>query len=174
MESFIATATLTTPLGPLTAAATGDGLCYAAFSDRAGLAEELKRLGRDLGAEVRPGASRWFGDLEAQLAEYFALSRRAFGIPLVYTGTPFQKAAWRELEAIPYGHTLSYRDQALALGKPGSARAVASANACNRLVILIPCHRVIGADGSLSGYADGPDRKKRLLDLEAVGLAAKA
>jgi AraC family transcriptional regulator, regulatory protein of adaptative response / methylated-DNA-[protein]-cysteine methyltransferase len=173
MEGFIATANLNTPLGAVTAAAGEDGLCFLAFSDRAGLADEVKKLGRDLDAEVRPGPSPWFEALETQLAEYFSLSRRAFGIPLLYTGTPFQRAVWRELEAIPYGRTISYQEEALALGKPGSARAVAGANARNRLMILIPCHRVIGTDGSLSGYADGPERKKRLIELEAVGLAAK-
>lgn len=161
---------LQTPLGPLTAAADEDGLYLLCFSDSASLPEDLERLGHNGGRALRAGSSPWFGPLEAELGEYFALKRRAFGIPLVYSGSPFQRAVWRELEAIPYGGTMSYSAQAAAIGRPSAVRAVARADGRNRIGILLPCHRVIGANGSLSGYAWGLERKKRLLELEAQGL----
>jgi AraC family transcriptional regulator, regulatory protein of adaptative response / methylated-DNA-[protein]-cysteine methyltransferase len=174
MGNRIEIASLKTPLGAMTAAATEEGICFLGFSDRPGLKDELQRLGRELKAETAAGSNPWFGQLETQLGEYFALSRRAFGIPLAYTGTAFQRSVWRGLESIPYGQTISYREEAAALGKPGSARAVAGANGQNRVMILIPCHRVIGADGSLSGYADGVGRKQKLIELEASGLIVNA
>jgi AraC family transcriptional regulator of adaptative response/methylated-DNA-[protein]-cysteine methyltransferase len=90
-------------------------------------------------------------------------------VPLVAPGTPFEERVWSELRAIPRGETRSYEGLAAALGRPAAARAVGRANGMNRLAIVIPCHRVIGADGSLTGYGGGLWRKQRLLDLEASG-----
>lgn len=163
---------LRTPLGPMTAAATDDGLCFLMFSDQDGMEGDLAKVAGELKAEARRGPSPWFAQLEAQLGEYFSLSRRAFGIPLVYTGTAFQRTVWRALESIPYGQTVSYREEAASLGRPDAARAVAGANGRNRIEILIPCHRVIAADGSLSGYSGGIDRKRGLIELEAIGLTS--
>ena len=103
-----------------------------------------------------------------QLREYLDGSRRDFDLPLSLHGTPFQIAVWAALRQIPYGEVRSYGDIARAIGKPGAARAVGMANHRNPIAIIIPCHRVIGADGSLTGYGGGLDRKRFLLTLEGV------
>ncbi|MBQ5703191.1 MAG: methylated-DNA--[Peptococcaceae bacterium] len=103
-----------------------------------------------------------------QLEEYFAGLRAAFSLPLAPEGTDFQKAVWRELENIPYGETRTYGQIARALGNPKTSRAVGMANHKNPVAIMIPCHRVIGADGSLTGYAGGLDIKETLLRLEGA------
>lgn len=103
-----------------------------------------------------------------QLEEYFAGIRAGFSLPLAPQGTDFQKVVWRQLEAIPYGETRTYGQIAEALGKPKASRAVGGANHNNPIAIVIPCHRVIGADGSLTGYAGGLDLKEKLLHLEGV------
>lgn len=104
----------------------------------------------------------------AQLAEYFAGERRAFDLPLAPVGTAFQQAAWRALLAIPYGQTRSYAEQARALGRPTATRAVGAANGRNPIAIVIPCHRVIAANGGLGGYSGGLPVKQALLALEAA------
>ena len=117
-----------------------------------------------------PGESPLFDDLRLQLKEYFAGNRKAFDLPLSYPGTDFQRGVWEALMQIPYGQTLSYAGLARKLGSPGSARAVGHANGLNRIAILIPCHRVIGADGGLGGYGGGLWRKLRLLETEGIVL----
>lgn len=102
----------------------------------------------------------------AQLAEYFAGQRQNFTVPLAPRGTPFQQEVWRALCAIPYGQTRSYGQLAAALGRPSAARAVGGACRCNPIWLMIPCHRVVGASGNLTGYAGGLERKKALLALE--------
>lgn len=155
-----------TPLGPMLAGAAEEGICLLEFVDRRMLETQLVRLRRLLKAELIPGASPFFGSLDAQLAEYFSGSRKVFDLPLVLAGTPFQKQVWGGLQAIPYGETRSYQEQAQYIGNPAAVRAVARANGDNRLAILIPCHRVIGKNGELVGYGGGLLRKKFLLDLE--------
>ena len=103
---------------------------------------------------------------ETQLAEYFAGKRRDFDLPLAPEGTAFQKSVWRALEAIPFGQLRSYRDIAEEIGNPAAVRAVGAANGRNPLPIVVPCHRVIGADGSLTGFGGGLDLKRQLLELE--------
>jgi len=108
---------------------------------------------------------------QQQLTEYFAGERRAFDLALASEGSEFQKKVWAELQRIPYGETASYGDIARRLGyEPVISRAVGVANASNPLPIVVPCHRVVGSDGSLTGYAGGVDRKRFLLDLEVPGL----
>lgn len=107
-----------------------------------------------------------------QLDEYFAGRRKDFHLPVAPAGTPFQVRAWRALRDIPYGETRSYGEQARALGQPAAVRAVGAANGRNPIPIVIPCHRVIGGDGRLTGYAGGLDIKKHLLDLERRHLDA--
>jgi methylated-DNA-[protein]-cysteine S-methyltransferase len=103
----------------------------------------------------------------AQLREYFAGSRRAFDLPLDLEGTAFQRRAWLALAEIPYGETRSYGEQARRLGAPKAARAVGAANGANPVPIVLPCHRLVGADGSLTGFGGGLDVKRRLLEHEA-------
>lgn len=105
---------------------------------------------------------------ETQLREYFAGTRKSFDLPLAPSGTPFQRAVWDALCAIPYGETRTYAQIAAGIGRPKACRAVGMANNRNPIAILIPCHRVIGANGSLTGYAGGLDAKKALLALENV------
>ena len=103
--------------------------------------------------------------LAHELADYFAGRRTAFGVPLDLVGTPFQIDAWHALIAIPYGQTRSYAEQARAIGRPSATRAVAAANGQNKISIVVPCHRVIGSDGSLTGFGGGLPRKRALLAL---------
>ena len=105
---------------------------------------------------------------EAELAEYFAGERRTIDLPLVLHGTPFQKRCWEALLSIPYGETRTYGQQAEAIGKPKASRAVGGANHHNPVSIIVPCHRVIGADGSLTGYGGGMEVKRFLLELEGA------
>ncbi len=103
---------------------------------------------------------------QKQLHEYFGGKRRVFEIPLLLQGTPFQRLAWDALLKIPYGATISYKVQAMSIDKPKAFRAIGGANGANPIPIIVPCHRVIGASGKLTGYANGLDVKKYLLDLE--------
>ena len=120
---------------------------------------------------IREGAERVDAVLTAchdQLKEYFAGTRRRFDIPLAPSGTAFQKSVWQALSGIPYGQLRSYRDIAEILNKSRAVRAVGAANGRNRLPIVVPCHRVIGSDGSLTGFAGGLDAKRALLKLEGA------
>ncbi|MGP8215958.1 MAG: bifunctional transcriptional activator/DNA repair enzyme AdaA [Bacteroidia bacterium] len=159
-----------TPLGPMFACATEEGICLLEFTDRRMLETELKSLTKELKATVLQGESKYFEPLRKQLTEYFEGRRKEFDIPLVLIGTDFQKKVWEELLRIPYGTTRSYKRQAMALNNLEAIRAVAHANGMNRIAIIIPCHRVIGEDGSLTGYGGGLWRKKRLLDIEKAQL----
>jgi methylated-DNA-[protein]-cysteine S-methyltransferase len=107
-----------------------------------------------------------FAAAREQLGEYFAGTRTTFELPLVLNGDAFQTLVWAELQRIPYGDTLSYGQVAREIGRPGAARAVGLANAQNPIAVIVPCHRVIGADGSLTGYGGGLERKRLLLELE--------
>ena len=105
--------------------------------------------------------------MRAQLADYFDGRRTGFDLPLAMQGTPFQLRVWRALQDIPYGETISYGEQARRIGRPADPRAVGQANGRNPIAVIVPCHRVIGADGSLTGYGGGVERKRQLLELEA-------
>ena len=143
---------MNTSLGPLTVASTEKGLASINF-------------GRSvpLGGIFDLGANSFYMQ---QIEEYFQSRRTGFDFPLDVDGTPFQIAVWRELMKIPYGQTSTYGDVAKKLGNPGAARAVGMANHVNRIPIVIPCHRVVGHDGSLTGYAGGLHVKKQLLSIE--------
>lgn len=123
---------------------------------------------RELKFARRPVPDTAPADLPArlQLNEYLDGRRQTFDLPLAPDGTDFQKQVWAELVRIPYGETISYAELARRIGKPGAARAVGRANATNPIAIVVPCHRVIGASGTLTGYAYGMEMKSRLLDLE--------
>lgn len=163
---MIITAKIETELGTMIAGAVDDGICLLEFSDRKMLNTEYKDLSRYLKTNIEEGESIHFQDLRLQLDEYFKGLRKEFSVALVTPGTPFQQAVWKELMSISYGTTRSYQEQSRALGKPESVRAIANANGMNRIAIIIPCHRVIGSDGSLTGYGGGLKRKKWLLDHE--------
>jgi AraC family transcriptional regulator of adaptative response/methylated-DNA-[protein]-cysteine methyltransferase len=155
-----------TPLGTMIACATNQGICLLEFTDRKMLETELKAITKLLNATIIQGNNQHFDSLEMQLNEYFNGSRKEFTVPLHAVGTDFQQKVWQALQEIPYGKTKSYKEQALIVGNPESVRAVANANGMNRISILIPCHRVIGSDGKLTGYGGGLWRKQYLLELE--------
>jgi len=161
-------------LGPMIAVAGDEGICLLEFSDRRKLETELAQLRRHFGTPILPGSNDHLAALQRQLAEYFAGTRRTFDLPLAPHGTPFQHSAWTALRKIPYGTTRSYSEQAASLGRPTAVRAVARANGDNRIAIIIPCHRVIGADGKLSGYGGGLWRKEWLLRHERQHLPGTA
>ncbi len=157
---------IATPLGPMLAATSDDAVHLVEFIDRRGLQAQVKRVGLRSGLVFAPGSTPVSDALERQLAEYFAGTRRTFDLPLRPAGSDFQEAVWDALRAIPYGETRSYADIAESVGRPGAVRAVGTANGANALAVIIPCHRVVRADGSLSGYGGGVWRKRRLLELE--------
>jgi AraC family transcriptional regulator, regulatory protein of adaptative response / methylated-DNA-[protein]-cysteine methyltransferase len=156
----------TTPLGPMIAGATEKGLCLLEFTDRKMLASEFKDLKRLLKATIIWGTNRHLTETVQQIEAYFAGTLKLFDIPLVAPGTDFQKLVWQKLTEIPYGEKRSYKQQAHMIEKPNAIRAVAKANGSNRICIIIPCHRIIGEDGSMTGYSGGIERKKWLLDFE--------
>jgi len=162
----IITSKIETELGTMIAGAVQEGICLLEFSDRKMLKTEYKDLARLFNSSIEEGENEHISSLKVQLKEYFEGTRKIFSIPMVTPGSEFQKAVWNELLNIEYGTTRSYLQQSIALGRPGSIRAVANANGMNRISIMIPCHRVIGSDGSLTGYGGGLKRKRWLLDHE--------
>lgn len=155
-----------TPLGPLVAGATDEGLCLLEFADRPMLETQVKRLRKYMKCAVIPGSNHHIEQVERELAEYFAGDRTDFNVSLVVPGTDFQQQVWGALQQIPYGETRSYEDIARAIDNPKAMRAVGRANGDNRIPIVIPCHRVVRADGTLGGYGGELWRKRYLLHLE--------
>ena len=160
-----------TPLGRMLALADGRGLRLLEFVDRRGLENEILRLRRRLRCAVVPGTNATLVAAEEQLRRYFAGEQLAFDLPLAPVGTAFQEQVWAVLRRIAPGATRSYAQIAADIGRPGAQRAVGRANGSNTLAIVIPCHRVIGSDGSLSGYGGGVWRKQRLLEHERAHAA---
>jgi AraC family transcriptional regulator of adaptative response/methylated-DNA-[protein]-cysteine methyltransferase len=152
----------------MAAAATESAICLLEFTDRRMLETQLETLKRRFHLPLLPGESALLKRLHVELTEYFEGRRRSFDLPLDYPGTDFQRRVWEALQRIPYGQTRSYADLARELGVPGAARAVGRANGLNRIAILIPCHRVVNADGGLGGYGGGLWRKLRLLETEGA------
>ena len=162
----ITTTTIDTPLGTLHAGAIDRGICLLDFADREVLAIQVARLQKIFNAELQHGKNIHLRNLQWQLDEYFRRQRERFDVPLVLSGTEFQNKAWKELQNIPYGETRTYKQQAEKVGRPRAIRAVATANANNRIAIIVPCHRVVASNGELAGYAGGLWRKQYLLELE--------
>jgi methylated-DNA-[protein]-cysteine S-methyltransferase len=156
--------TFTTPMGDFSVALDeSDAVVATAFGGVTKLRERMRAdgLSHDSGRA---------GRVRSQVREFFAGKRAKFDIQLSPDGTSFQKKVWKELRRIPFGRTRSYAQVARAVGRPGAARAVGRANATNPICLLVPCHRVIGADGSLTGFAFGEDLKRRLLEHEHADL----
>jgi AraC family transcriptional regulator of adaptative response/methylated-DNA-[protein]-cysteine methyltransferase len=154
------------PIGPLLLGATTAGLCLLEFPDRRMLETQLNVLRARFKCPLVPGDNAHLAKAKDELARYFEGRLKAFTVPLIYPGTPFQENVWRKLLDIPYGETRSYEDLARAAGSPKAVRAVGTANGCNRIAIMIPCHRVVNKGGKLGGYGGGLWRKQTLLDLE--------
>jgi len=160
---------LESPLGPLLVGATDDGVCFLEFTDRRMLETNLALIRKRIHNAVVPGEHRWLTQLAEELKDYFRGDRRQFTVPLTAKGTDFQEQVWAALHQIPFGQTIPYDELARRVDRPTAQRAVALANGQNRIAILIPCHRVIGKDGSLTGYGGGLWRKRLLLELERTG-----
>lgn len=144
---------LSSPIGPLRLLSNGHALVRVEFAGRHG----------DDGIETQDAVLE---QAERELREYFAGSRRAFDVPVAAEGTVFQQQVWDALRGIPYGELRSYRDVAVTIGKPAAVRAVGAANGRNPVPIIVPCHRVIGSNGTLTGFGGGLETKRRLLALE--------
>ena len=157
---------ITTPLGPMLVGATDEALCLLEFVDRRMLPTQIARIRRRLGAVFVPGVNGVIEETERQVDAYFCGDRTAFDLPIELCGTDFQREVWTALTEVPYGVTRSYADIARSVGRDTAVRAVGRANGMNALAIVVPCHRVVGADGALTGYGGGLWRKRRLLQLE--------
>lgn len=155
-----------TPAGMMHAVAHEDAVCLLEFKDRPELENELTDLKKHFNATVVEAENEHLLLLKSELEDYFAGKRIHFSVKTELIGTDFQKKVWESLKLIPFGETRTYKDQSLVLGDLKAIRAVASANGKNKIAIVIPCHRVIGSDGNLTGYAGGLQRKRFLLNLE--------
>ena len=162
MKTAICYQRIASPLGSLLLAAAGDAL--------AGVWFDGQRYHPVVGDDWRRDAAHpVLRAARVQLAEYFAQRRTRFELPLAATGTPFQRAVWQAIAAVPFGATIAYRDLAARAGAPGSVRAAGTATGRNPWSIVVPCHRIVGAQGALTGYAGGLSRKAALLALEGHG-----
>ena len=157
---------LKTPVGKLILGSYGNKLCLADWQQRKMRDSMDNRLKKGLNAEYVEESSEVIEETIKQLNEYFNSDRKVFDIPLLMVGTEFQQSVWNGLIEVPFGATASYLDLAKSIGNEKAVRAVATAVGANAISILIPCHRIIGSDGSLTGYAGGLDTKKKLLELE--------
>ncbi len=157
-----------TPLGQMLAIADDEALYALEFIERIALQQTLSALSHSARAMIKPGTTKIIGQIESELAAYFDGTLKIFKTPLATTGTDFQKTVWEALRAIPYGETCSYAQLASIIGHPNAFRAVARANATNKLAVIIPCHRVINKNGGLGGYAGGVARKEALIALEKI------
>jgi len=158
--------TIRTPLGNMIAAANDKGICLFDFPYRKRIAQITARVTQNGDVPLVPGDHPYNLLLQAQIDEYFTGVRKVFDLPLRLVGTPFQQKVWEALLTIPYGTTRSYKAQSVYLNDEKAIRAVARANGENGLAILVPCHRVLGTNGSLTGYAGGLRNKEWLLEHE--------
>lgn len=148
-------------------AANDDGICLFEFEDRRHIEQIMKRITTLLDTDFAVGDHPYHALLETQVNEYFAGTRKVFDLPLHLVGSEFQKKVWTGLLDIPFGKTRSYKEQSIFLGDEKAIRAVAGANGQNSIAIIVPCHRVIGSSGSLTGYGGGLRRKQWLLEHES-------
>ena len=169
-KDIILISRLTTSLGPMFICATDRGVCLLEFVDRRKLETEFKDLQKLLNAQILVGENTHIKQAKFEIAEYFNGARKIFDVKTHTPGTLFQNLVWTQLKAIPYGEKTTYQQQAHKIKSPNAYRAVASANGFNRVSIIIPCHRVIGKDGKLTGYGGGLERKKWLIQHEANNL----
>jgi O-6-methylguanine DNA methyltransferase len=165
-----------TPIGPILAATSETHLYAVEFHDEKTRVNALSRLERKLNAHIIPGSSNALEQFSQEFTDYLAGKNFDFRVPLHYEGTEFERRVWQALQDVQLGETCSYGDLARAIGEPTAFRAVAQANNANRIPVVIPCHRCIGSDGSLTGFGGGLWRKKWLLphegDMRPVGLFA--
>jgi len=154
------------PIGSLIACATENGLCFLGFIGQKRIEKQFDEIQKQFNAIILPGKNAHLTKVKKEITEYFDGKRKTFSVSLDIVGTDFRKKVWTELLNIPYGKTASYKEQAIAINNIKAIRAVASANGANKISIIIPCHRVIGSNGSLTGYAGGLHKKSWLLNFE--------
>jgi methylated-DNA-[protein]-cysteine S-methyltransferase len=158
--------TYKSPVGEMILGSYGNTLCIANWKYGKTKVRIEMKVAKALNAPYLQRSSQVIEDAKQQLDAYFSGERKVFDIPLLMLGTDFQKSVWEALLEIPYGETASYLEQAKRIGREKAVRAVASANGANAISIFIPCHRIIGSNGTLTGYAGGLDTKQKLLELE--------
>ncbi|PIB26185.1 6-O-methylguanine DNA methyltransferase [Amylibacter kogurei] len=163
-----------TPLGPMIAVSCSKFLHLLEFIDRKALPKELQKLSQQVRGDIGIGTMPPSEQIREELTDFFAGKSAEFRTPVAMHGTPFMRSVWRTLREIPAGQTRSYSQIARTINAPNAVRAVARANGANQIALLIPCHRVIGADGSLTGYGGGLWRKQRLIEIETLYNATKA
>lgn len=168
IESIIDLKRIETPLGTMFACAVDEGICLLEFTDRKNIDKQFQSLSKAMNAEIVQGDNKHFIQLEQELKEYFEGKRIRFDVPVYTIGTDFQQKVWKMLTGIPLGETRTYKQQSELIGNPKAVRAVGTANGINKIAIIIPCHRVIGSNGELIGYAGGIWRKQKLLELEGA------
>jgi len=167
-KNVINVARIASPIGALIACASEKGVCFLGFVGQKHLERNFALIEKHFKAVILPTPNPHLNVLEKELKEYFAGKRQTFEVPLDIIGTEFQQKVWQALVQIPYGQTSTYKQQAISIDKLKAIRAVATANGANKISIIIPCHRIIGSDGSLTGYAGGLHRKRWLLDFESI------
>lgn len=164
-EDLIIKKEIPTPLGNMICFASNKGIMFLEFVDKKNY-KEYDLIGEEINNNKDSKAYSFIKQLEIELSEYFDGKRKEFTLPLIPNGTDFQNQVWAELLRIPYGKTISYKEEAIRLKNEKACRAVANANGKNKIAILIPCHRVIASDGSLGGYSGGLEKKESLLAIE--------
>lgn len=169
-KNVIYTRTYNSPCGTIILGSFNDKLCLCDWYGEKHINHVNNKLKRILNADLYEETSPVIEDAASQLDEYFKGQRKTFSIPLLFIGTDFQKRVWNALLEIPYGKTVSYGEIAVKTGNALSVRAVANANGANAISIFVPCHRVIGSNGTLTGYRGGLQAKKYLLDIEKDGV----
>ena len=162
-QAELAAAWIDMPLGGMVCVSDRDRLHLLEFVERRGLPTEMRRLSKAAHGRIGLGRTTMTDRVETQLDAYFTKKNPSFDLALAQHGTPFQRQVWAELMRIPMGATLSYSDLARRMGRPEATRAIARANGANQIAVVIPCHRVLGADGALTGYGGGLWRKEALL-----------
>lgn len=166
MEHHLIRSTYESPYGPMTLLSYKGKLCLCDWANGAHAEQSVRRITRSLKCTIEDGTSDVIEVTKCQLDEYFKHRRKSFCIPFLLIGTDFQRMVWSSLANIPYGRTVSYGEQARRLGMPRSARPVANADGANPICIILPCHRIVGSDHSLTGYGGGLEVKQQLLDME--------
>ncbi len=165
-RSIINVLRFSSPIGSIITCATEKGICFLGFIGQKHIEKHFVAIQKQFHAIILPGKNKHLTLVKKEINEYFEGKRKHFTVALDIVGTTFRKQVWNALLKIPYGQTVSYKEQALAINHKKAVRAVASANGANKISIIIPCHRVIGANGNLTGYAGGLHKKSWLLNFE--------
>ena len=158
---------ISSPIGEIIAYSSQKGICFLGFLNQKHFQKHTSDIEKHYDTQITPNTNTHLEVLKNDLHENFLGTRKNFTVPLDIIGTDFRKKVWKALQSIPYGKTCTYKEQAISIKNLKAIRAVASSNGANKMAIIIPCHRVIGSDGSVTGYAGGIEKKEWLLDFES-------